>query len=51
MLKGILNIAINRLIEAVSIKVLDKRKLKDKDSVTLDNNKIELFCDTFRKLR
>jgi hypothetical protein len=45
---GKLNAAVNQLIEAVSIKVLGKRKLKDKDSVALDNNKIELFCDTFR---
>ncbi len=50
MLKGFLNIAIDRLIEDVNIKVLGKRKLKDNDSIAVDGG-VKLFCNIFNMLR
>ena len=44
-----LNTAVNKLIEDVSSKVLGKRKLKEGDTVTI--NDIKLSCDIFQRLR
>jgi hypothetical protein len=52
MLQSSLNTAVNRLIENVSIKVLDKRKriLKLNDNVILDGG-IDIFYNIFYILR
>ena len=47
--KGILDIAVHRLIGDVSTKVLGKHKLEDIDAVAVNN--IPVTCDTFDKLR
>jgi hypothetical protein len=48
--KSDLNIAVNQLIEDISIKVLGKRKLEDNDSVII-NGGVELFCNIFNIFR
>ena len=47
---GSLNIAVDRLIDDVSTKVLGKRKLEDDDSVAVDGG-LELSCNIFNMLR
>ncbi|KAK5401667.1 hypothetical protein LTR06_011031 [Exophiala xenobiotica] len=47
--KGSLDMAVHRLIEDVSTKVLGKRKLEDVDAVAVNN--ISVTCDTFDRLR
>src|SRR4030095_4246799 len=47
---GSLNIAVDRLIDDISTKVLGKRKLEDDDSVTVDGG-LELSCNIFNMLR
>jgi hypothetical protein len=49
-LKGSLNAAINRLIENISTKVLGKRKLKEDNSIAIED-RIELLCNIFNRLR
>jgi hypothetical protein len=48
--QGSLNAAVDGLIEQVSSRVLGKRKLKDDDSVAV-NNGVELSCNIFHRLR
>jgi hypothetical protein len=50
MLKDFLNIVINRLIENVSIKVLDKYKFENNNNVIM-NDKVKLFYKIFNMLR
>jgi hypothetical protein len=48
--EGILNAAVDRLVEDVSTKVLGKHPLEDNDSVAI-NDGVELPCNIFNKLR
>ena len=48
--KNILNAAVHRLIESVSIRIFNKRKFENDDKVSV-NNGIELFYDIFSRLR
>jgi hypothetical protein len=48
--EGSLNVAVDRLIEDVSTKVLGKRKLEDDDTITV-NGGVELPCNIFDRLR
>jgi hypothetical protein len=48
--KASLNVAVDRLIEDVSIKILDKRKLEDDDNVAV-NGEVKLFYKIFNMLR
>lgn len=45
-----MNVAVDKLIENVSQKVLGKRKFEDNDGVAVDGGK-ELLCKTFNMLR
>ena len=47
--KGSLDNAVHRLIEGVSTRILGKRKLKEVDTVTV--NDIQVPCDIFDRLR
>lgn len=48
--KGTLNAAVEQLIKDVRTKVLGKRKIREGDSVAI-NNGVELDCNIFRRLR
>jgi hypothetical protein len=50
MLKNSLNVAVDRLIEDISIKILGKRKFEDDDNVAV-NGGIKLFCKIFNIFR
>jgi hypothetical protein len=50
MFKSILNIAVYRLIEDVSIRIFGKRKFEDDDKISV-NNGVKLSYDIFSRLR
>ena len=50
MLEGSLNIAVDRLTEEIGIKVLDKYKLENNDSITVDGG-AKLFYNIFNIFR